>query len=34
MRTVQLIAYSKEWFLFRSQRDAYSPPKVRAVNDW
>lgn len=34
MRTIQLIAYTQEWFLFRSQRDPYSPPKVRAVNDW
>lgn len=34
MRTIQLIAYCQEWFLFRSSRDNYSPPKVRAVNDW
>jgi cellulose synthase/poly-beta-1,6-N-acetylglucosamine synthase-like glycosyltransferase len=34
MRTIQLIAYVREWFLFRSQSDNYSPPKVRAVNDW
>jgi hypothetical protein len=34
MRTIQLIAYCREWFLFRSARDNYSPPKVRAVNDW
>jgi cellulose synthase/poly-beta-1,6-N-acetylglucosamine synthase-like glycosyltransferase len=34
MRTIQLVAYCEEWFLFRSSRDNYSPPKVRAVNDW
>ncbi len=34
MRTIQLIAYCQEWFLFRSSRDNYSPAKVRAVNDW
>lgn len=34
MRTIQLIAYCQEWFLFRSSRDGYSPHKVRAVNDW